>query len=58
MICQISEKYEGIYKIECLIARNLHSNWGSSTYIQEKRTNKISEDWSEQGPTFFKFDLI
>lgn len=30
--------------MECLMTRNLHSNWGPRTYIHEKRTSKISED--------------
>lgn len=41
-MCQTSERYEGIYKMECLLARILHSNWRSKTfpYVQEKRANK------------------
>lgn len=41
-MCQTSERYEGIYKMECLLVRILHSNWRSKTfaYIQEKRANK------------------
>lgn len=30
--------------MECLLAKNLYSNWGSRTYIHEKRTNKLSWD--------------